>query len=80
MKIFLVDRNVIEMDTYDSFVCFAESEDQARNMHPRNAWEEEYIYQDWCKKEECINLKVTLLGASDNEHESKVILASYNNS
>ncbi|WP_428739451.1 hypothetical protein [Sulfurimonas sp.] len=79
MNIYLVDRGFRDMDAYDSFVCIAENEEDARNMHPNNCWAECYLYQDWCTKEECKDLQVTLLGVSI-ENEARVVLASYNNS
>jgi hypothetical protein len=77
MNVYLVDSNEIHYDTYDSFICCAKDEASARLMHPSGSWENEHIYQEWCKKEDCIDLVVTLVGLSIDDEE-KVILASYN--
>ena len=78
MNIYYVDRELIDMNTYDSFICFAKTEEEARFMHPDNNWEKEPVWQDWCKKEECGSLKVTLLGVAQEEVEAKAIHSSYN--
>lgn len=79
MNIYLVDRGFGDMDAYDSFVCVAENEEDARSMHPDDCWAERDLWQDWCTKEECKDLQVTLLGVAI-ENVARVVLASHNNS
>ena len=78
MNIYFVDRKVIDYETYDSFVCYAETEEEARYMHPSDEWKDIEIYQNWCDKKDCKNLIVSLLGEAKEQNEAKVILASYN--
>ena len=77
MNIYLVEQDVNNgYDTYDAFVCFAESEDDARKMPPSS-----YVSEWRSLKDEWVDnpalLKVTLLGKSDST-EAKVVLASFN--
>lgn len=65
-------------DTYDSAVVSAETEEQARNMHPdgitASGWELN-AYPDWPKAE---YVSVELLGTAVTGTKPGVIVASYN--
>lgn len=81
MNIYLVESGLFNYDTYDSFVCIAESEDEARNLDPNGNgvfnWEKESqnLYSSWVSSPDA--LKVTCLGTS-NEEKARIILASFN--
>jgi hypothetical protein len=70
-------------DTYDSCVVAAESEEEARKIHPspgysKNWWELELgkLYATWATKLE--NITVRCIGDADNKIEKGVIIASFN--
>lgn len=90
MNFYLVERtDKWSYDDYDSFVCVAENEEQARWMTPDpeyHMWKDgircfsygeqkpaPLDFSSWCK-DPVKNLKVTLL----NPTEPKVILSSFN--
>jgi hypothetical protein len=91
MNIYLVSQDENNgYDTYDSFVCYAESEEDARVMSPsphyiwkNSSWN--FLYSDgsyeqcnssaWCHP----NLvEVELIGITSEDVESGVVLASFN--
>ena len=91
MNIYLVtqDKNN-DYDTYDSFVCYAETEDEARVMAPseyyiwkNDTWNFVYLdgsykpsrFDSWCYPK---YVEVTLVGSTNEDVESGVILASFN--
>ena len=92
MKIYKVERtDGGGYDTYDSFICFANSAEEARYINP----DEYYIWKDggWCfvyadgamKREKNYSwtedpktLKVWELDRSPTDGKPTVILASYN--
>lgn len=59
-------------DTYDSCIVAAETEDEARNIHPLSGWGS----RTWARKPEYV--KVELLGIAVPGTEPGVILASFN--
>lgn len=86
-SLYLVERtNKIIWDQYDSFVVCAESEDEARRVHPsgRMFFEDDmseqskrYFKSDWTDKIE--TLEVICVGlASVSLENRQVICASYN--
>ena len=93
MNIYKVTRtDNVDCDNFDSFVCYAESEDAARVMNPDRdtavvkdgKWVVDLfgkmivrIRWAWIKASELHTLKVELLGVSDTETEPKFILASF---
>ena len=66
------------LDTYDSAVVTAESEEAARFLHPlykdNNWYESSYAEDDWAMPKD---VKVELIGTTDKE-ANKVICASFN--
>lgn len=77
-------------DTYDSFVCYANDEDEAKHLYPNHnvKWTDEtwkYEYSDgsqyyysnncWCMPED---VGVTLIGTTEDYVQVGVILASFN--
>ena len=66
-------------DTYDSVVVAAESEDEARLIHPNswtdNPWNRKYR-GDWCKEPESVT--VEKIGKAKTGTLSGVVLASFN--
>lgn len=65
-------------DTYDSAVVCADSEDEARHIHPRGidpkSWE--FIFPCWANTPE--EVSVELIGTADDNITNGVILASFN--
>lgn len=87
MKIYLVSQNVNnDYDTYDSFVCIASSENEARQTHPHKSavwngsywvhsmWGSEWDIWEWCLPSQ---VEVEYIGES-KEELPRVILASFN--
>ena len=75
MNIYLVEQAENRgYDTYDSFVCYAEDEQQASEMTPYGSWEEAQHW--WCSSPDLA--LVTLLGLAEDYNEAGVILASFN--
>lgn len=78
MNIYKISQDVNNgYDTYDSAIVAAESEDQARNIHPANddeydGWE----HNSWADNPE--QVKVELIGITKEDTEQGVILASFN--
>ena len=84
MNIYLVRRtDDWGYDQYDSFVCVAESEEQAKLLNPHYDpyFEDEMFYnfneRCWCWVNSPDLLEAIKIGVSD-EDKVKVILASYN--
>ena len=78
MKIYKVSQDENDgYDTYNSFVCYAEDEDTARNTHPdgrENIEDRSYV---WTKPE---FVKVEYLGESNQifRKNREIICASFN--
>lgn len=86
MKIFKISQNENNgYDTYDSAVVIAESEDEARLMHPnddpqdnrvtRNSWIKD-SFKVWCTKPEQVN--VEYLGEAEYSQSIGFICKSFN--
>jgi hypothetical protein len=79
MNIYLLTQSVNnDYDTYDSAVVSAESEDEARLMHPRGHDITDACIRDdsWVRLDQIDQIKVTLIGVSCMR--KCVILSSYN--
>ena len=87
MNLYLVSRtDKIDYDEYDSFVCAAENEEQARKMLPfdeelvREETEENIrnlIFWEWTN--DLNKIKVEYIGKADEKYtKPTVILASFN--
>ena len=78
MNIYLLKQDIVDgYETFDSAVVVAESEDDARTIHPRsNGWV--FRYGDWVEFKDIDKIKVTLIGVADPDQERGVILASFN--
>lgn len=82
MNIYLLKQDSVRgWDTYDSAVVWAETEEEAKRIHP-NSWEtlsekEEVSYYSWPSKPEAIT--AVFLGlADDPKAKPGVICASFN--
>lgn len=66
-------------DSYSSFVCAAQSEAHARDMHPtgENGMWEEYDQGGWIKRDEVGKLYVFLIGTAAPHMTGGVIVASF---
>jgi hypothetical protein len=87
MNIYKVSRtDTVGWDQYDAFVCIAETEEAARNMHPDDddIWDIPDTYDDgyrrntgWVKRKEINTLKVEYVGLA-GVGLAKIVLASFN--
>lgn len=78
MNLYLVkqDENT-DWDTYDSFVCAAETEDDARNLVPDEFTSFGDSLSSWCSSPD--KATVTLIGvAVKNVEEGEILCASFN--
>jgi hypothetical protein len=75
MNLYLIFQNVNKnYDTYDSAIVAAESEEEAKNIHPNGEFS--WKYNDtWCDKKD---VNVELIGIASEYTEKGVILASFN--
>jgi len=65
-----------EINTYDAAVVVAESEEEARNIHPnRMPFSWMYSQGTWCRPE---NVRVELIGDALPGMRAGVVLASFN--
>ena len=77
MNIYLVSQNEnTAYNTFDAFVCYAESKEQARNMLPSIFIDWENTLDYWVPSPN--KVKVTYLGIGKDGAETGVIIASYN--
>ena len=93
MNLYLVSQDVNnDYDTYDSFVCVADNEGDARKIHPASS-DYQVVGGNWCYRTElgdlqiysnlewclCEDVDVQLIGIADSKYtEEQVILASFN--
>ena len=79
MNLYLISQDVNdEYDTYDSAVVCAETEDEARMIHPVDEeWDGSKAenYCEWCDVKD---VQVKIIGVAANNLQIGVILASYN--
>ena len=61
-----------DVNTYHAAVVIAESEEQAREMHPDGDWDR---VDSWCLEPE--DVKVRLLGKAKKNTEQSMVLSSY---
>ena len=94
MNIYKVSQSINnDYDTYDSFICYASTEEEARKMYPSNyeptKWDEDtkkHIPCSWLDPEFTYNewankldqVKVKYIGTTIENKQSAVILASFN--
>jgi hypothetical protein len=86
MKLWLLSQSEqCGYDTFDSMVVAAETEADARKMHPTETWRHTHdrtLYNYW-KNSDCWaatpeGVEVEYLGIAEEGTEPRVILASYN--
>lgn len=76
MNIYLIEQNIVTgCDTYTAAVVCAESESEARKIHPADRWNE---WAEWVELKDIDKIKVTYLGKAEEKSKAGVILASYN--
>lgn len=77
MNIYLVSQNEnTGYDTYDSFVCIADTEEEAQNMLPNKYTYWEDPFRGWCSSPD--KTSVTFLGIANPYAKVGIILASFN--
>lgn len=76
-KLFLIYQKVSNgYDTYDSAVVVAESEEEARKIHPSGYKWDDWTGYSWCNPED---VKVEFIGNARKDLENKtVVCASFN--
>lgn len=79
MKIYKVERtDNWSYDDYDSFVCYAENEEKAKDIHP-NWWSISNDFWGWWVKIDGKKfLKVTYIWEALEVTEESIILSSFN--
>lgn len=82
MKIFRVSQSDNNgYDTFDSFVCYANSEDEARNMRPDiiggylDEWNDDNNY-GWASSSDLV--EVEFIGENPDVKQKEMILSSFN--
>ena len=95
MNIYKVEQQLNNgYDTYDSFVCIAATEQEARETYPSQFithhkdgdWygtyteggEYKQIGSDWVEFGEIDQIKITLIGVANAEQTKGVVIASFN--
>jgi hypothetical protein len=89
MNIYKVEQDWnLEYDTYDSFVCVAETEQEAREIHPAGHKQTDASFSYWKKEPRLVgcwvaysdiaNLKVTEIGMAKDGALKGVIVSSFN--
>jgi hypothetical protein len=63
-------------DVYDSFICAANSAEEAQNTMPCSNWKWGESYGVWCKSPDHVDVK--LIGVAADIVKSGVVLASFN--
>jgi len=85
MNLYLIEQpeENVDYDTYDSAVVCAESEEEARKMHPSKNydskhpwWSNDNWHKDWANALE--DVRVTLLGEAKEGLDRGVICRSFN--
>ena len=79
MNIYLLSQDTnTDYDTFDSMVVYANTEEEARNMHPEQnsgyGWGSEW--GSWAKIPEQVNIQY--IGTNPSITEPSIILASFN--
>ncbi len=88
MNIYKVSQDINnDYDTYDSFVCYAENEEEAKEIFPRNGKSfiemisqdlDEKYYVDRLWTSDKSKIEVEFLGTAKDGSKKGVILASFN--
>ena len=91
MNIYSVERtDNIGWDEYDSFVCYAKAEDDARRFFPDSNYDKKLVKlnkegdwdgtwdSSWVNADDISSLNLTLIGTNDKVNEEKIIMTSYN--
>lgn len=65
-------------DTFDSIVVAAQTEDDARQIHPYGLWEKKYTGSSSAWASSPKKVDVQLLGVAEPDIESGIILRSFN--
>jgi len=83
MKLWLISQTENrDCDTYDSAVVAAETEEQAKLVHPAeggdypSSWREQEVWSTWCKSPDAVTAK--LIGEATTGIPKGVVLASFN--
>lgn len=84
MKLYLISQSVNnDYDTFDEAVVCAESEEEARKIHPDGGYDYEEdgvardrdtLYGTWAKKKD---VKVTEIGEANEKQKKGVVCASF---
>jgi hypothetical protein len=80
MNLYLLEQSVNNgYDTYDSVVVAAETEEEAKFIHPseyEKNWDgKDCRFSDWCDVKD---ISVTLIGTATTDTKKGVVLASFN--
>lgn len=82
MNLYLIKQNMnCGYDTYDSAVVIANSEEEAKTIHPQGyrwengSWNTKWSFNAWCAPE---HVAVELIGTATSGEAGNVIIASFN--
>lgn len=78
MKLYHLSQNEVRgYDTFSDMVVCAESEEEARNIHPSNWGEDPWSnrWSGWCTTPD--KVEVTYLGEADSSVEKGIICSSF---
>ena len=82
MNLYVIRQSVNNRyDTYDSAVVIAQSEEEAKTIHPDGsrwidgAWTGSFCASTWCKPEQ---VRVELIGTSSSGASGTVVISSFN--
>jgi len=83
MNIYKISQTIhCDYDTFDSFIAYANNEKEAILMTPDNCGftneDKKPYFGMWIKKSQIDNVKVELIGYTDEKVEKGTILSSYN--
>jgi hypothetical protein len=78
--VYLVSQDIVTgWDTYDSFICTAQDEEEARNLYPGGGTllELPCFYHDWPGQDQKSSIRVVQIGISFVQ-DTQVVCASFN--
>lgn len=78
MNLYRLDQDDVRgYDTYDSMVVAAETEEEARQIHPyANGWDNSFGSSVWARRPDLVN--VQLIGVAAPGIEAGIVLSSFN--
>ena len=77
MNIYLLEQNINRgYDTYDSFVCIAKTEEEAKNTMPSEELKWGAAYSPWANRPS--DVKAIKIGTADSAVTAGIVCSSFN--